>query len=439
MFRKLRWKLALTNAAVAAVILLAISIASYVIISGIVGRQSQQDLSTITRDLITADYSGGNTPFTSIQIVRSIHPYFFIRIDQDGRMSVANFGTTLTRDQMSELVSKALDNESKNTDIYKVSEEGQNITISVMRSRKDVVRLSDGHGFRYNIRGLRVNSTTAYLVFLDMTYEETLLRNVLLALIACVLGGLVLTFGGGLFLAGRSLRPIKAAWQKQRDFVADASHELRSPLAAIRCNLDVVLDDPAVPVGDKQPFWEGIVEETDRMSKLVEELLLLARADSGAITLQRERVQLADVAASAISFMGPLAAKKGVGLRFDSAGAPVVLGDQARLKQVLIALIDNAVKYTPEGGSVTVRVKNGKDKAVVEVEDTGIGISKDDLAKIFDRFYRVDSARSRETGGHGLGLSIAQWIVQQLGGAITAASEEQKGSCFTVQLPLLKE
>ncbi len=439
MFKKLRWKLALTNAAVAAVILLAISAASYVIISGIVSRQSQQDLSTITRDLIAADYSGANTPFTSIQIVRSFHPYFFIRIDQDGQMSVANFGTSLSQEQMSELVSKALDNESKSTDIYKVREEGQNITISVIRNRADVVRLGDGHGFRYNIRGLRANSTTAYLVFLDMAYEESLLGNVLLALLACVLGGLILTFAGGLFLAERSLRPIKAAWQKQRDFVADASHELRSPLAAIRCNLDVVLDDPAVPVGEKQPFWEGIVEETDRLSKLVEELLLLARADSGTVTLQNERVQLATLVESAISFMAVLAGKRGVNLSVEVDAEPVVMGDQARIKQVLVALIDNAVKYTPEGGTVTVRLKTGKDKAYLEVEDTGIGIPKEHLLKVFDRFYRVDSARSRETGGHGLGLSIAQWIVQQLGGSIAVTSVEGAGSCFTVQLPLAKE
>ncbi len=439
MFKKLRWKLALTNAAVAAVILLAISAASYVIISGIVSRQSQQDLSTITRDLIAADFSGANTPFKSIQIVRAFHPYFFIRIDQDGKMSIANFGTSLSQEQISELVSKALENESKNTDIYKVREEGPNFTVSVIRNKADVVRLNDGHGYRYNIRGLRANSTTAYLVFLDMAYEESLLGNVLLALLGCVLGGLILTFGGGLFLAERSLRPIKAAWQKQRDFVADASHELRSPLAAIRCNLDVVLDDPTVPVGEKQPFWEGILEETDRMSKLVEELLILARADSGAVILKRERVQLSAVAESAIVFMAALAEIKGIKLSADVMDKPVVMGDQDRLKQVLIALIDNAVKYTPEGGTVIVRVKAGKDKAFVEVEDTGIGIAKDHLSKVFDRFYRVDSARGRETGGHGLGLAIAQWIVQQSGGAIAASSEEGVGSCFTLQLPIAKE
>lgn len=438
MFKKLRWKLALTNAAVAAVILIAISAAAYFMFSWIVTRQSQRDLNTITTSMIADESSGRLSAFKAIQLARSVHPYLFIRMDQANNLTVANSGLNLTNDQITELVNKALENEQNNPDTIEIRGESDNYRVSVVRRRSDIIRLGSGQSFRYNISGLHTGAAV-YFVFLDMSSEEYLLHNVLLALLGCVVGGLILTIAGGLFLAERSLRPIKAAWQKQRNFVADASHELRSPLAAIRCSLDVVLDDPAAPVAEKQLFWEGIVEETDRMSRLVDELLLLARADSGVMMLQKDRVALADVAESAVGFLRPLADKKAIHLTLEIKQSPTVTGDHARLKQVLIALIDNAVKYTPEGGHVTVCVDAGKDKAAIEIEDTGIGIAKEHLKKIFDRFYRVDSARGRESGGHGLGLSIARWIVEQHGGRITVTSEADKGSRFTVQLPLSKE
>jgi signal transduction histidine kinase len=232
---------------------------------------------------------------------------------------------------------------------------------------------------------------------------------------------------------------VRTAWHKQRAFVADASHELRSPLAAIRCNLDVVLDNPDEPVREKQLYWEGISEETARMSVLVDELLLLARADSDAVVMQKEKVDLSALAEAAVPFMQPLAGKNAVELKLEAPSPVWATGDPARLKQVLIALIDNAVKYTPEGGHVTVSIKHVKDRAVMEVSDTGIGIPKEHVDKIFERFYRVDKARERESGGYGLGLSIAHWIVGQHGGTISVSSEEGKGSTFTVGLPVNKE
>lgn len=440
MFNKLRLKLALTNAAVAAVILLAISAAFYAFVWQIVTRQSIQNLNTIANDLLSSDFYGGFSPAKTIRIIGGSNRFFSIKFDNDSSAvtNVIDIGTGLSEEQMVELVNKALAIENGQGDRLAITGDRHAGVAIFTERRSEVVRLADGRAFRYRLMNMRFGSSSSYMIFMDMQQEEAQLGNVRLALLGCVLGGLLLTLLGGLFLAGRALRPIRAAWQKQRDFVADASHELRSPLAAIRCNLDVVLDEPGVPVGEKQEYWQGIVEETGRMTLLVDDLLLLARADSGAITLQTETVDLAAVAEGALGVIKPLAAKKGVGLSVEIKESAHVTGDPARLKQVIIILLDNAVKYTPEGGNLKVTVRRAKDRAAVDVTDTGIGIAREHHAKIFDRFYRVDAARNHE-GGHGLGLSIAKFIMERHGGGISVASEPDKGSTFTVTMPVAKE
>jgi two-component system sensor histidine kinase CiaH len=439
MFGKLRLRLSLMNAAVAALILVAIAGVSYYFIARIIARQSEQALTSIVSDV---ESMGLRTAPAGALGAGGLYPYTVVRADGNGGFrQVVQLGVEeLTGEQLTELLTLALTKppEDAGRSVGSVRS-GSGFFAVVFRSSGRVLRLASGRAFRYAITGIRTDTSRIYFVFMDIAQEEEQLASVRLALGLAVAGGLLLTLLGGLFLAGRALRPIRTAWQKQRSFVADASHELRSPLAAIRCNLDVVLDDPSLPVGDKQAYWEGISEETARMSLLVDELLLLARADSDAVVLQKERVDVAETAESAVAVMRPVAQKKGIELSVAATGFPSVLGDRARLKQVLIALIDNAVKYTPEGGRAALTVRKTKDRALVDVEDSGIGIPAEHLDKIFDRFYRVDRARERESGGHGLGLSIAQWLAQQMGGHIAVASEEGRGSCFTVSLPLIRE
>ncbi|RLA95619.1 MAG: two-component sensor histidine kinase, partial [Deltaproteobacteria bacterium] len=179
------------------------------------------------------------------------------------------------------------------------------------------------------------------------------------------------------------------------------------------------------------------LEEVDRMSRIVDDLLTLARADMGALQLQKERVDLGEVAEGVWRSLGRIAEEKGLRFTFQRDGEVAVWGDKDRLRQLLVNLVDNALKYTPPGGEVRLRVERDDTLALLTVQDTGEGIPPEDQERVFERFYRVDKARSRQRGGTGLGLSICKWIAEAHGGKISLESEVGKGSTFVVQLPLL--
>jgi two-component system sensor histidine kinase CiaH len=296
--------------------------------------------------------------------------------------------------------------------------------------------------------------------------RESELHQFVLILIAVGAAGLLLSGIGGLFLADRALVPIRLAFERQRAFVTDASHELRTPLSLTKAEAEVLLRDLGCepPAGTAAPLSEALsdaralagdlISEVDYMTRLVGDLLLLARVDSGrGPALRREEVDLAAVARDACAAAGHLAAAKGLTLSFAAADTPSgagaacwVLGDADRLRQLLLILLDNAIRYTPAGGAVRVTLgaalanhpwRFGRERISLTVEDTGMGIAPEHLPHLFERFYRVDKARSRAQGGAGLGLAIAAWIARAHGGAITVRSAPDHGATFTVLLPRL--
>jgi two-component system, OmpR family, sensor histidine kinase CiaH len=246
--------------------------------------------------------------------------------------------------------------------------------------------------------------------------------------------GLVLSSLAGFWLAGRTLRPIATALQRQRDFTADASHELRTPLALVRGNAELLLRHTDKPIAAYEDVVEDIISESDRLTRLVSDLLTLARADSGHVQVAREPIDLSDLAAQLLRDMEPLARAKGIGLTGDIAPGVTVTGDRDRLRQLGLILLDNAVRYT-DAGSVTLRVARDGQGALLAVRDTGPGIAAEHLPRLFDRFYRPDTARTKSSGGAGLGLSIARWIAGAHGGRIAVSSTPGQGSIFTVHLP----
>ncbi len=249
------------------------------------------------------------------------------------------------------------------------------------------------------------------------------------------IGGLVAAAAGGFWLAGLAMRPIRVSFERQQRFVSDASHELRTPLAVLRANGEILQRHPDQTIGKNMDQVDAITAEAEAMTKLVEDLLTLARADEGAANLEHEAVPLGAVLEDLGRDMEALATARHIQLSVDAEPLEVS-GDRHRLRQLATILLDNALKYTPAGGKVSLRcVAHGK-TAEVSVTDNGPGIPAAEQTKIFDRFVRADSARTRAAGGTGLGLAIARWIAEAHGGRISVESVPGNGSRFVVRLPL---
>ena len=223
----------------------------------------------------------------------------------------------------------------------------------------------------------------------------------------------------------------------RRDFVANVSHELKTPLAAIQGFVETMLDDPDMPLPTRHRFLERIARQSERLSTLVGDLLTLSRLDEPrGIEEGAAPLDLAAVVRETLRDLQPLAERRRVHLQAHGTEQAVTLrADREGLRQVVGNLVDNALKYTPEGGRVTVRLAVAADHLLLEVEDTGIGLSPEDQERVFERFYRVDRARSRDLGGTGLGLSIVKNTVRSLGGEVGVRSELGFGSTFWVRLP----
>lgn len=243
------------------------------------------------------------------------------------------------------------------------------------------------------------------------------------------LGQLAVTFN-------TMLDSLADAHRSQERFVADASHELRAPLTAIQANLDLLNRHPGMTPEHQAEAIREASREADRLARLVADLLVLARADAG-IPVRREIVELDRTVLEVVKEARGLA--RGQLLAVPEVVPTTVMGDRDRLKQLLLVLLDNAIKYTPTGGQVAVTLRRIGGAAQVVVRDSGVGIPAEDLPRVFERFYRADPARSRDPGGTGLGLSIAKWIAQQHGGDLTLASAPQEGTTATLWLPVAAE
>lgn len=228
---------------------------------------------------------------------------------------------------------------------------------------------------------------------------------------------------------------LEYAFSQQRRFVADASHELRTPVAVIRSMTEVALSQPSERE-DYVSVLQEVNAETERLGQLINDLLALARADEGQVLLDHDPVRLDLLVADVVESMGPLAEERGISLNTTDLEVVTVLGDAARLIQVIMSLVDNGLTYTNVGGRVSLTVSVHKKQACLAVSDTGIGIAAEDKQHIFERFFRADPARSRAAGGSGLGLAIVDWVVKAHGGTVIVASQLGKGSTFTIMLPL---
>ena len=285
------------------------------------------------------------------------------------------------------------------------------------------------------IRNLKTHKIVGILqVAQPISWVSDALSRLVRQLVLASAIGILLGALASLLMASRSLRPIIRAFQRQREFVADASHELRTPLTLIRTNVEAWLRRAN---GTTRVYARNIVEEVEQLNRIVGDLTTLALADARQLRIDPKPMELNDVVRDLMTQTEPLAEERGVQLRPDLNGGVRVEADPARVRQLLLILIDNALTHTPTGGEVSVGVIRRNGRARVTIADNGDGIPPADLPHIFERFYRADKARNRENGGSGLGLAIAKWIVDAHKGDIQVTSAEGEGTEVAVSLPAL--
>lgn len=277
------------------------------------------------------------------------------------------------------------------------------------------------------------------IVFTDRSNELATLNRLL---IICSLIGvlsLIILFIISLFLSKWAIDPMAKAWEKQKQFVGDASHELKTPLTVIAANADVILANP-LDLVQNQSKWLGYIKtETQRMTKLVNDLLYLAKLDDDEDILYKMNFNLSESLMNICLPFESVIFEANKIFNMDITPELYYYGDEGRLKQVAVILLDNAIKHTPTGGTIDLSLvaDTSKNKIQLTVKNTGPGISAEHLDKIFERFYRVDESRARETGGYGLGLAIAKSIITQHAGSINVLSSKEGPTTFCVTLPYI--
>jgi two-component system, OmpR family, manganese sensing sensor histidine kinase len=278
-----------------------------------------------------------------------------------------------------------------------------------------------------------------YLRVSEPWFEVTIpTRELVIDLLAgtMVMVGIVAAIGW--FLSGLAMNPIRESYQRLKQFTADASHELRNPIAVIQTNVQVALSDPDPDVQEQQQHLQVIERLTRRLGRLVEDLLFLARQDSGIIQSRWSEVSLAVLLGEIVEEQSAIALTKSIDLTVKSASEGNIRADRDQLSRLFTNLIANAIQYTPPQGQVHIELTQTKLALQVKISDTGIGIPAAAIPQLFERFYRVDPARSKSSGGTGLGLAIAQAIVETHQGQIQIDSVVGEGTIVTVTLPSLK-
>lgn len=278
------------------------------------------------------------------------------------------------------------------------------------------------------------SSTGHMIVFMDVTAQQGILTNLIYTFAIVGLIMLIVIFFLSRYFANRSITPVKEAFEKQKQFIADASHELKTPLAIINTNTDVLLANREDTIENQAKWLHYIKSETERMSGLTNDLLYLTQIDDSRSSMIHAKFNMSDAVETIILTMEAVIFEKNISLDYSIEPQLMVHGNSEQIKQVILILLDNAVKYSRAKGSVNVSLKKQNNDVVLAVSNTGEGIASEHLDRIFDRFYRTDASRARKNGGHGLGLAIARSIVEQHKGEIYARSVVGEGATFYVRL-----
>ena len=332
--------------------------------------------------------------------------------DEDGEI----LGTSYRSDLFGDFISSISFNKENVNKIYDIS------INSEIFYRATVVEIESSSGEKYYI-DLLINTNS----------EKEMLDRFKKTLIIATSAGILISIFISYYLANKSIKPIVKAYEKQSEFIQNASHELRTPLTIIQAKQEMLLQSPNSKIIDKSQDIALTLNETRRLSKMVSELMELARDDANRSAFNKQKTNINNLVKEVTIPYKEMAAIQEKELKIKSECNKELEVDRNKFKQLIVILLDNALKYTEQGDSIEIEVKNQDDKLFLNVKDTGIGISDEALKHIFERFYREDKARSREKGGSGLGLSIAQTIVKGHGGSIRIVHNQPKGIIVQVR------
>ncbi|MCH1625969.1 sensor histidine kinase [Ferdinandcohnia quinoae] len=272
-------------------------------------------------------------------------------------------------------------------------------------------------------------------LMINVDAEQTIMSNFEKLITICAAIFIILSISASYILSRKMMQPIIHSWNKQAEFVENASHELRTPLTIIQNKLELLLTKPQDRIADKFESIALSLSETRRLSKLTSDLLTLARADSAETQLVKQPIHVDTFIKNVCSPYKEIAESQDKNFWLHLSCNSTIQADEVRFHQLLVILLDNALKYTNDNDSIGVKTYTEDQKIILEVTDTGIGIKDENMKYIFDRFYREDRARSRETGGVGLGLSIAHWIITKHNGTIKVIQNDKRGTTFKIKLP----
>jgi len=352
---------------------------------------------------------------------------FNIEVDENGKVLGINSFIDIPIEAYYKAAESAWNNKNSNSAI---TIEGKQWRYSTVISKKINSQIIEGEKSVTSVEN-------KYLInFLDVTsYNKTLLQ--LLTTLSFVgLTMLFIIFIISLYFANRAIKPIEETWQKQKQFVADASHELKTPLSIINANYDALLANKEETIKSQLKWLDYIRIGTDRMTKLINDLLSLAKIDDAKFEVQKIPFNISSAVNDVLSSMEAVVLEKGINLSHSIDPEIIIKGDSERIKQVVTILFDNAVKYSNENGEIDISLTKSKRQVIFSIKNSGKGIPKQDLPKVFDRFYRADLSRTHEDGSYGLGLSIAKTIIDRLGGEIHVSSIENEYTTFTFTLGL---
>ena len=432
MFKKLRNKFMLLNLTITTIVVLAAFFATYMITYNNTQAENNRKLSTIIQTYVTySDYGirGESTQResyendwtnTHYQIDSDYSTSFTIVVDEQCRiLSIASI-IDLPVEAYNEAAKIAWNN--KNGGTVELSGREWMYSITPMEdtetSENDIATTGDIEGL-FNI------------AFLDVTDSQETIRHLLVTFVLVSIATLCIIVLVSLFFANRAIKPISIAWDKQRQFIADASHELKTPLSVITANYDAILSNEDETVKSQKKWFEYMKIGTNRMSKLIDGLLSLAKMESVDSTIEKAPFNISKSICECMQSMNTAAVSKGLAISTEIESDIMLNSDEEKVMQLFCILYDNAIKYSDANGKIEVTLNKSRQKIICSVKNTGSYLSESDLGKVFDRFYRSDKSRSYETGGYGLGLAIAQRIVDSLGGKIEVQSMKDGWTIFS--------